>query len=99
MRMAQPRTFLHRIGKGLQPGSLSQKQIDLLEKPSSGGFVLQKEVIPPGTAATPTTRTGCPLRVALCLEGLSAAVSKDSGARALPPRLAEKPHEYVTRRQ
>jgi hypothetical protein len=34
--------------KGLQPGSLSQKQIDLVEKPSSGGFVLQKEVISPG---------------------------------------------------
>jgi hypothetical protein len=39
--------FLRRIAKGLQPGSLSQKNIDLLEKPSSGGFVLQKEVIPP----------------------------------------------------
>jgi hypothetical protein len=36
------------VGKGLQPGSLSQKQIDLVEKPSSGGFVFQKEVIPPG---------------------------------------------------
>ena len=42
------RTFLHRIGKGLQPGSLGQKKIDLVEKPSSGWFVLQKEVIPPG---------------------------------------------------
>ena len=42
------RTFLQRIGKGLQPGSLSQKQIDLVQKPSSGGFVLQKEMIPPG---------------------------------------------------
>lgn len=44
------RTFLYRIDalrKGLQPGSLSQKKIDLLEKPSSCGFVLQKEVIPP----------------------------------------------------
>jgi hypothetical protein len=29
-------------------GSLSQKKIDLVEKPGSGGFVLQKEVIPPG---------------------------------------------------
>jgi hypothetical protein len=36
------------VSKGLQPGSLSQKKIDLVEKPGSGGFVLQKEVIPPG---------------------------------------------------
>jgi hypothetical protein len=36
------------MGKGLQPGSLSQKQIDLFGKPSSGGIVLQKEVISPG---------------------------------------------------
>jgi hypothetical protein len=41
-------TFLRRIAKCLQPGSLSQKKIDLVEKPSSGGFMLQKEVIPPG---------------------------------------------------
>ena len=34
--------------QGLQPESLSQKKIDLLEEPSSGGFVFQKEVIPPG---------------------------------------------------
>src|ERR1700687_5242935 len=40
------RAFLRRTAKGLQPGSLSQKKIDLLEKPTSGGFVLQKEVIP-----------------------------------------------------
>ena len=42
------RTFLRRIAKRLQPGSLSQKKSDLVQKPSSGGFVLQKEVIPPG---------------------------------------------------
>jgi len=36
------RTFLHRIGKGLEPGSLSQKQIDLFGKPSSGGIVHRK---------------------------------------------------------
>jgi hypothetical protein len=41
-------TFLRRIAKCFQPGSLSQKKIDLVEKPSSGGFVLQKEVVPPG---------------------------------------------------
>jgi hypothetical protein len=34
--------------KGLQSRSLSQKKIDLVEKPSSRGFVLQKKVIPPG---------------------------------------------------
>ena len=43
-----------------QPGSLSQKQIDLVEKPSSGGFVLQKEVIPPGKRYE--TSTGNPSR-------------------------------------
>ena len=42
------RSRMTHVGKGLQPGSLSQKQIDLVEKPSSGGFVLQKEVISPG---------------------------------------------------
>jgi len=47
--LANPvRRFLHRIGKGLQPGSPGQKQIDLVEKPGSGGFVFQEEVIPPG---------------------------------------------------
>jgi hypothetical protein len=33
-------SILHQIGKRLQPGSLSQKKIDLVEQPSSGGFVL-----------------------------------------------------------
>jgi hypothetical protein len=32
----------------LRHESLSQKQIDLFEKPSGGGFLLQKEVISPG---------------------------------------------------
>ena len=42
------RTYLRRIAKGLQPGSLSQNKIDLLEKTSSSRFVLQKKVVPPG---------------------------------------------------
>ena len=44
----------------LQPGSLSQKQMDLFEKPSSGGIVLQKEVISPGKRYE--TSTGDPGR-------------------------------------
>ena len=45
-QMAQ--LILRRIAKGLQPGSLSQKKIDLLEKTSSSRFVPQKKVVPPG---------------------------------------------------
>ena len=47
--MTQPGHFFTRssFGKGLPPGSLTQKQIDLLEEPSSSRFVLQKEMIPP----------------------------------------------------
>jgi hypothetical protein len=60
-----PGTFLHRIGargKGLQPGSLGQKQIDLLEKPSSGRFVLQKHMVPPRKRYEPSTgNPGCHL--------------------------------------
>src|SRR6266478_325069 len=37
----------------------------------------------------PTTRTGCPLWVVLCLEGRRAAVSKDDGPAAHPSRRAE----------
>jgi hypothetical protein len=53
------RTFLQRIGKGLQSRSLSQKQIDLLEKPSSSGFMLQKKVVPPRKRYEPSTRNPC----------------------------------------
>ena len=47
-KMTQHRHPLHKVGKRLHPGSLSQKQINLFRKPSSGGIVLQKEVISPG---------------------------------------------------
>ena len=81
------RTFLHRIGKGLEPGSLSQKQIDLFGKnpplrllrrsaarpasppESSGGIVLQKEVISPGKRYE--TSTGDPGR------NLTARIDRD----------------------
>jgi hypothetical protein len=48
------------VGKRLHPGSLSQKQINLFGKPSSGGIVLQKEVISPGKRYE--TSTGDPGR-------------------------------------
>ena len=53
----------------LQPGSLSQKQMDLFEKPSSGGIVLQKEVISPGKRYE--TSTGDPGR------NLTARIDRD----------------------
>ena len=58
--LTQLRHFCTRSAKRLHPGSLSQKQINLFGKPSSGGIVLQKEVISPGKRYE--TSTGDPGR-------------------------------------
>src|ERR1700747_615933 len=47
------------VAVGEQSGSLTQKEIDLLEKPSTCGFVSQEEVIPPRKRYEPSTGNPC----------------------------------------